>query len=160
MSEYDFDNDEFDASGNAKDILAQLRKALKEKDKALKELTDNYAAVSKRDRERALADALKEKNVSPKVAKFFPSDKDVTEENINAFLMDNADVFGFKLEDGKPADEQPPAPPVPDAYKRLQAISDPASSIAGDAAVVHQLTSAASEADLIAMILAAGGGGA
>lgn len=158
MSEYDFDDDEInDGNQSGKDVLAQLRKALKEKDKQLKELSENFASVSKRDRERALADALKEKNVSTKVAKFFPSDKDATEDNINSWLMENADVFGFKL-DEKPADE-PDAPPVPDAYRRLQAISDPSSSQSGDAAILHQVNSATTEQELLAMIMAAGGGG-
>ena len=145
----DFDDDDLD---NA-DLPASLRKQLKAKDKALDELKAQYEQVLKRDRERTLSDALTAKGLPSKVAKLLPSDLDPTPEAIDGWLSEYADVFGIKQE--TPV-EEPPA--VPDAYKRLQALSSQTSSEGGEQAVLHSITSAATEADLLKMILDAGGG--
>lgn len=147
----------YDEDENDSDLVKDLRKQLRDRDKDLKELKESAAQLAKRDRERTLKDTFKANGVPEKVAKFFPADQDATEDNVNAWLVENADVFGFKL-DAPPADEQP-APEVPQGLQRLQAISQPSAPEGGDAAVLHQINSAASEKDLLALIQSAGGGG-
>lgn len=147
----------YDEDENDSDLVKDLRKQLKEHNKALKEAQESLGSLSARDRERTLADVLAESKASPKLAKFFPSDKDATEETVKAWLVENADVFGYKI-DAPPADE-PPAPAVPDGLQRLQNISTPSMAETGDAAVLHQINSTTSEQALLDMIRAAGGGG-
>lgn len=148
----DFDDDE----DNGTDLPASLRKQIRERDKELKAARERLEALESKDRTRSLQDTLKARNVSDKLAKFYPSDKDTTEENINAWLAEHADVFGLKL-DAPPADE-PPAPVVPDGMQRLQNISTPSQTEGGDAAILHQINSAATAEELTALIMGAGGG--
>ena len=98
MSNYDYEDDDFDTdSGN--DLVKQLRKATKQKDKELAELKAQYENLSKAQRERAIKDVLEARGVNGKVAKFIPQDLDPTEESLSKWLEDNADVFGFQVED-------------------------------------------------------------
>lgn len=150
MTEFDDDNE---TSG---DLLADLRRQLKQKDKDLRMLQEQLGDLSKKDRARTLADTLKAHNVPDKVAKFYPSDKAASEEDVKAWLTENADVFGLKL-DAPPADE-PAAPPVPEGLNRLQQLSSPSVPEGTDSAVLHQINQAASADELVAMIMAAGGG--
>lgn len=151
MSQYD------DENNNDSDLVKDLRKQLADKDKTIKELAEKFDGVSKRDRERTLNDVFKEKGVPAKAAKFFPADAEVTEESVDAWLSEYADVFG--LQKVETNESQEPAPQVPDAYARLQAIQSPSVSTGAAADLLHQVTNA-TEADLLAMILAAGGGAA
>lgn len=148
MSDYDDDN-------TNEDLPAALRKQLKEKDKELKATLDRLTAIEKRDRERTLGDVFKEKGLPAKAAKFFPADTDASVENVESWLTENADVFGFKPVETKP-DEA--TPQVPDAYGRLANIQSPQGDSGGDAALLHSINGFTNEADLLALITANGGG--
>ena len=150
MSDYDEDA-EFD------ELPAALRKQLKAKDKQLNELLAQYEQVAKRDRERTLSDALTAKGLPAKVAKLMPADMDPTPEAVESWLTDYADVFGIQ----KAATQQQAVndtPPVPDAWQRIQSISQTTSSESGESAALHSINSATTEADLMKLILDAGGG--
>ena len=93
MSNYDYEDDDFDTdSGN--DLVKQLRKATKQKDKELAELKAQYEGLAKAQRERAIKDALASRGVNTKIASFIPQDIDPTEESVSKWLEDYADVFG------------------------------------------------------------------
>jgi hypothetical protein len=66
MSNYDYeDDDDFttnEASGN--DLVKQLRKAAKQKDKELAELRSQFEGLSKAQRERSIKDALERRGVN------------------------------------------------------------------------------------------------
>ena len=157
MSDYD-DDDVNERDSN--ELPAALRKQLKAKDKELAEIREQFKAVASRDRERTLSDALTSRGLNAKVAKLLPADLDLSPESIDAWLTDYADVFGLqKPAVSKPAEELV-APPVPDAWQRIQNISQTASSESGESAVLHSISNATSEQDLIKMILDAGGGAA
>ena len=95
MSNYDYEDDDFDTdSGN--DLVKQLRKATKQKDKELAELKAQYENLSKAQRERAIKDALASRGVNTKIASFIPQDIDPTEESVSKWLEDYSDVFGFQ----------------------------------------------------------------
>ena len=76
---------------------AELRKALKkektERENDAKELATLRAEL----RARSVKDVLDKKGVSDKVAKFIPADV-TTSEQIDSWLTENADVFGFTTE--------------------------------------------------------------
>lgn len=76
---------------------AALRKALK-KEKEAREASDKELAQLRSEvRGGRVADVLKAKGVSEKIAKFIPSDITAPEQ-IEGWLKENEDVFGFKIE--------------------------------------------------------------
>jgi len=95
MSNYDYEYDDFDTPSNdGNDLVKQLRKATKAKDKELAELKAQYESLAKANRERAIKDALASRGVNSKIAAFIPQDIDPTEESVSKWLNDYADVFG------------------------------------------------------------------
>jgi hypothetical protein len=95
MSNYDYEDDDFDTNDGG-DLVKQLRKATKQKDKELAELKAQYENLSKAQRERAIKDALASRGVNSKIASFIPQDIDPTEESVSKWLEDYADVFGYQ----------------------------------------------------------------
>ena len=98
MSNFDYEDDDDDitTSDNGNDLVKQLRKANKQKDKELAELKAQFGDISKAQRERAIKDTLEARGVNSKIAKFIPSDIDPTEESLSKWLDDNGDVFGYQ----------------------------------------------------------------
>ena len=112
--EYEDDDDDFTSESN-NDLVKQLRKQLKQRDKELNEFKSQFESVSKQNRERAIKDVLESRGVNGKVAKFIPQDLDPTEESLSKWLEDNADVFGFQVEDKQPVVD----PAQAAAYKKM-----------------------------------------
>ena len=105
MSNYDYEDDDFDTPSNdGGDLVKQLRKTAKQKDKELAELKAQYESLAKANRERAIKDALASRGVNPKIASFIPQDIDPTEESVSKWLSDYSDVFGVEqaAPDAKP----------------------------------------------------------
>ena len=116
MSNYDYEDDDFDTdSGN--DLVKQLRKATKQKDKELAELKAQYENLSKAQRERAIKDALASRGVNSKIASFIPQDIDPTEESVSKWLEDYADVFGVQQAETQAKPNVDPAQAA--AYQRM-----------------------------------------
>ena len=97
MSNYDYEDDDFDTD-TSNDLVKQLRKATKAKDKELAELKAQYESLAKANRERAIKDALASRGVNSKIAAFIPQDIDPTEESVSKWLEDYADVFGVETQ--------------------------------------------------------------
>jgi hypothetical protein len=99
MSNNDYEDDDFDTTSNdGGDLVKQLRKAAKQKDKELAELKAQYESLNKANRERAIKDALASRGVNTKIASFIPQDIDPTEESVSKWLESNADVFGIQAQ--------------------------------------------------------------
>ena len=114
--EYEDEDDDFTQDSSNNDLIKQLRKANKQKEKELAELRSQFDGLSKAQRERAIKDVLESRGVNGKVAKFIPSDIDPTEESLSKWLDDNGDVFGFKVEEAAaPAVD----PATAAAYKKM-----------------------------------------
>jgi hypothetical protein len=101
-----FDNDLFNDDANDTDLVKSLRKALKDKDKALREKDDILATYSKKERASSLADVLKEKGLDSKVTKLYPADAETTPEAVDAWLAEFGDLFGIQQQNGTTADEE------------------------------------------------------
>ena len=121
MSNYDYE-DEDDFTTDSSDLVKQLRKAAKQKDKELQELRSQFESLNKASRERAIKDALASRGVNQKIAAFIPSDIDPTEESVSKWLTDYADVFGFEAS----AETQKPNvdPAQAKAYQKLTNAAD------------------------------------
>ena len=110
MSNYDYeDDDDFSIEDQANDLVKQLRKANKQKEKELAELKAEFQNLSKAQRERAIKDALASRGVNQKIASFIPQDIDPTEESVSKWLEDYADVFGIQVESNQATPNVDPA---------------------------------------------------
>lgn len=115
MSNYDYEDEDDDFTTESNDLVKQLRKQLKAKEKEMAEFKSQFDNLSKAQRERAIKDVLESRGVNGKVAKFIPQDLDPTEESLSKWLEDNADVFGFQVEDKQPVVD----PAQAAAYKKM-----------------------------------------
>ena len=92
----DLDTNEF--AGDGSDLLKKLRKAKRADEKRIKELTEQLEGLSKSQRERTVKEVLEKKGVNAKAARLVLKDlDDVTEESVNNWLDDNADLFGLTV---------------------------------------------------------------
>ncbi len=99
MSNYDYEDDDLDTPTNdGGDLVKQLRKANKQKEKELAELKAQFDSIAKQNRERAIKDALASRGVNQKIAAFIPQDIDPTEESVSKWLENYSDVFGVQTE--------------------------------------------------------------
>ena len=153
MSNYDYEDDDFDTEDSGNDLVKQLRKATKAKDKELSELKAQFENLSKSQRERAIKDALAAKGVNTKIASFIPSDIDPTEESVSKWLESNADVFGIQTEQT----EQPNIDPAQAAaYKKMSAATEAGMTPDRGADIYQKLMSANSREELDEVIRQSG----
>jgi len=123
MSNFDYEDEADDTTQDLSqnnDLVKQLRKANKQKEKELAELKAQFDGVSKAQRERAIKDVLEARGVNKKVASFIPSDIDPTEESLSKWLTEYGDVFGITAEPTQ--DVVDPAQAA--AYKKMNSAVD------------------------------------
>jgi len=97
---WDEDEDDLDTDNEAQmdgsDLLKKLRKAKRNDEKRIKELTEQLEGLSKSQRERIVKEVLDKKGVNPKAQRLILKDlEDVSEESVNNWLDDNGDLFGL-----------------------------------------------------------------
>ena len=155
MSNYDYeDDDDFDTTeSSSNDLVKQLRKAAKQKDKELAELRSQFEGLSKAQRERSIKDALERRGVNQKIASFIPQDIDPTEESVSKWLEDYADVFGIELGQNQKTNVDPADIA---AYKKMTGTADAALSPERGADVMSRLMNANSKEELDQIISQSG----
>jgi hypothetical protein len=116
MSNYDYEDDDFE-NNDSNDLVKQLRKANKQKEKELAELKAQFDSISKANRERAIKDALASRGVNSKIAAFIPQDIDPTEESVSKWLENYADVFGVQQAEAQATPNVDPRQAA--AYQRM-----------------------------------------
>jgi hypothetical protein len=85
-----------DTQMDGSDLLKKLRKAKRNDEKRIKELTEQLEGLSKVQRERTVKEVLEKKGVNPKAQRLILKDlEDVSEESVNTWLDDNGDLFGL-----------------------------------------------------------------
>ena len=143
--EYEDDEDDITTSDTSNDLVKQLRKATKQKDKELAELRAQFEGVSKAQRERSIKDVLESRGVNSKIAKFIPSDVDSTEESLSKWLDENGDVFGFQATESN----QPVVDPAQAAaYKRMNNVTEQGLTPDSHDDIMRRLMSANSKEEL------------
>jgi len=146
MSNYDYeDDDDFDMDSSSNDLVKQLRKAAKQKDKELAELRSQFEGLSKAQRERSIKDALERRGVNSKIASFIPQDIDPTEESVSKWLEDYSDVFGIDLGQNQSTNVDPADIA---AYKKMTGTADAATSPERGADVMSRLMNASTKEEL------------
>jgi len=155
MSNYDYEDDDFDTPSNdGNDLVKQLRKATKQKDKELAELKAQYENLSKAQRERAIKDALASRGVNSKIASFIPQDIDPTEESVSKWLEDYADVFGVEVQSNQATPNIDPAQAK--AYQRMTNAVEAGNTPELQADVMRRLMNANSKEELDEVIRQSG----
>jgi hypothetical protein len=146
-----YEDDDFDDIEETTDQNgpANLRKALKRAEKEKKELAEQLAAIQTDLRSRSVKEVLATKGVPDKVAKFIPSDIS-TPEQIDSWLTENADVFGFnKTEEAVQADEETQANVA--SYQRINAATQNANTPSRDQDLAAKLAGVKSLEELNAL---------
>ena len=146
MSNYDYeDDDDFTMDDTSNDLVKQLRKASKQKDKELNELRSQFESLSKGQRERSIKDALASRGINPKIASFIPQDIDPTEESVSKWLEDYADVFGIETSQTQTPNVNPADAA---AYKRMTNSADSGASPEHNGDIMQKLMNANSKEEL------------
>ena len=157
MSNNDYEDDDFDfedtSSNQNNDLVKQLRKAAKQKDKELQELRAQYEGLSKAQRERAIKDVLEARGVNKKISAFIPQDIDPTEESLSKWLDDYGDVFGIQAQE---SNQNVVDPAQAAAYKKMNNVVE--SGLTPDAGddIMRKLMSANSKEELDEIIRQSG----
>jgi hypothetical protein len=155
MSNYDYeDDDDFDTNDSSNDLVKQLRKASKQKDKELNELKAQFESLNKAQRERAIKDALASRGVNSKIASFIPQDIDPTEESVSKWLEDYADVFGIEVSQTQATPNVNPNDAA--AYKRMTNSADSGVSPEHNGDIMQKLMNANSREELDEVIRLSG----
>ena len=107
---WDEDEDDQDTDNETQmdgsDLLKKLRKAKRNDEKRIKELTEQLEGLSKSQRERTVKEVLEKKGVNPKAQRLILKDlEDVSEESVNTWLDDNGDLFGLTKPEVNPEQE-------------------------------------------------------
>ena len=145
MSNYDYEDDDDFTEDSSNDLVKQLRKASKQKDKELAELRSQFESLSKGQRERAIKDALAARGVNGKIAAFIPQDIDPTEESVSKWLEDYADVFGIEVSQTQTPNVNPADAA---AYKRMTNSADSGVSPEHNGDIMQKLMNANSKEEL------------
>ena len=145
MSNYDYEDDDFDTDSSGNDLVKQLRKQLKAKEKELSEKDSALNNLSKTQRERAIKDALASRGVNSKIAAFIPQDIDPTEESVSKWLEDYADVFGIEVSQTQTPNVNPADAA---AYKRMTNSADSGTSPEHNGDIMQKLMNANSKEEL------------
>ena len=154
MSNYDYeDDDDFTTEDSSNDLVKQLRKAAKQKDKELQELKSQFEGLNKAQRERAIKDALASRGVNSKIASFIPQDIDPTEESVSKWLEDYADVFGIETSQTQTPNVNPADAA---AYKRMTNSADSGVSPEHNGDIMQKLMNANSKEELDEVIRMSG----
>ena len=155
MSNYDYEyEDDFTEDSSSNDLVKQLRKATKAKDKELSELKAQFENLNKAQRERAIKDALESRGVNSKIASFIPQDIDPTEESVSKWLADYADVFGIEVNQNQATHNVDPVQAA--AYKRMTNAVESGSSPEHNDNIMQRLMNANSKEELDEVIKLSG----
>jgi len=155
MSNYEYEDDDDDfTQDSSNDLVKQLRKAAKQKDKELQELRAQFEGISKAQRERAIKDALAARGVNQKISSFIPSDIDPTEESVSKWLEANADVFGLNIESNQAVPNTDPADIA--AYKKMTQAAESGITPESGQDIMSRLMNANSKEELDAVIRESG----
>lgn len=139
-NQYDDEDDYDSVEETSQDGPANLRKALKRAEKEKKELADQLAQIQSDLRSRSVKDVLASKGVPDKVAKFIPSDVS-TPEQVDAWLNENADVFGFQKAEAEAAPISEEEQTNRAAYQRINAATQNANTPTRDADLMAKIAS-------------------
>jgi hypothetical protein len=156
MSNNDYEDDDFDfeeTPSQNNDLVKQLRKAAKQKDKELQELREKFDGLSKAQRERAVKDVLEARGINKKISAFIPQDIDPTEESLSKWLDEYGDVFGIESQE---SNQNVVDPQTAAQYKRMNNVTESGLTPDSGEDIYRKLMSATSKEELDEVIRQSG----
>lgn len=141
MGEYD--DDDLDVENNDdSNLVKDLRKQLRAAKKASEEKDARLAELESRERKASVADVLKSRGARPEIVKFYTGE-DTSADAVNAWLTDNAELFGIDTSDDGIDDE------TADAVEKVERTSSKAKPQTGGLQAIHdRIQNAGSRDDL------------
>jgi hypothetical protein len=141
----DFDDEELESEQEGGDLVSQLRRATKKKDKQLKELMEELSSIKTAQRTNSIKSVLAEKKLNPKIANFIPADLDSSPEAIDNWIAENAEVFGLQVQ------KQEVSPDIA-TLRQIDAVAASANVPIGGDDLLLRLDQATSAAEIEQMI--------
>jgi hypothetical protein len=153
MSEYDWDDDEdFSGAPNDSNAMKELRKAHREAQKRNKEMAAQLESLQSSLRERSVRDILESKKLPSKVGALIP--KDITSaEDVESWLEEFGDVFGFNNQDSKQDESKPEVNPELEKWSRISSTQSSGEAYSGDIDQLGSLIKSATTVDELNRIL-------
>lgn len=140
MSENDdFDIDSLDDDLGG-DVVRQLRKAYKSKQKEIEQLRKQVEEFSAANRNSVIEGTLTANGLDARMAKFMPAEV-VTADDVTAWLNENADIFGISTGDPQESSEE-----VQAASRMADITSHAPAASAGD--LMSRIEAASSQEEL------------
>jgi len=136
----DDDNDFEDEFQDSSDLVKKLRRAAKVNEKRAKELEAELNTLRSEQRTNVVKSVLESRGVRPSIAKYIPNDVS-TAEDVDAWLQENAEDFGFTL--GQPKQEADLA-----TLRQIDAVTTNAVSPAGVDDMMLRLSQAESAEEI------------
>jgi hypothetical protein len=150
-TEYEDDNYENEDESKPKGLRAQLETSLAEK----KQLKEELEALRGEVRKSTIASLLAAKGINSKVMKFI-DDSVTDEETLNAWIDDNADLFGLDVNNNT-EDAKPNATPDEiQSARRLANLNEVANTPSKMAELENKMANASSKEELADLIKEAG----
>jgi len=140
----DDDNDFDDDFSDSSDLVKKLRRAAKTNEKRAKELEAELNTLRTEQRKNVVKSVLESKGVRTSIAKYIPEDVS-TAEDIDSWLQENAEDFGFTL--GQPKQEADLA-----TLRQIDAVTANAVSPAGYDDMMLRLSQAESAEEIESLI--------
>jgi hypothetical protein len=147
MADEYYDNDEAETYEESKPKRNGLREQLEAVLAEKKALEAEVNALKGQARERTVSEVLTAKGVNPKVAKFIPPDVEGNEA-VELWLTENADVFGFTVNDAELTPQSNISEEEVTENKRLQNLNQYASTPSKVQDIEARLANATSEAEI------------
>jgi hypothetical protein len=154
---YDWEDDDDDFESPSKgstDVLKELRKANRAKERQLKELQDQLSSMQSSVRERSVKDVLESKGLNSKIAAFIP--KDITSaDDVAAWVDEYGDVFGATNAVDSSEAESSPAQFNPElaALNRISQAQSSGQPFSSDPAQIAAQIASASSIEELNMLL-------
>lgn len=102
-NQWDDESQDQDNQQQSKGLRAQLERALAE-NKALK---DQAATLTKQVRTQTISSLIKDKGLNPKIAKLIPADVESTQEALDTWFEENADLFPAPKDESGGTEDEP-----------------------------------------------------
>ena len=95
--DFDLEDDEPTAAPQGNDLVKQLRKADRQKEKRIKEMEAELQTLRSAQRDISVSKILESEGIDPKISRFIPADVQDSEA-VKAWLTENAEIFGYRQE--------------------------------------------------------------
>jgi hypothetical protein len=150
--DFDFEDEDEQqqAAPQGNDLVKQLRRSDRQKDKRIKEMEAELASLRAVQRDASVSQVLESEGVNPKVSKFIPAEI-IEADAIRAWLTENADIVGYNPVQGDSS--QATSYNDYDSLENMDAVTENALTAAQLDGQYQQLQQVQTQDDLMRLIM-------